>query len=83
MARTLLFNFVTQTQQWAGYSANKEVFVLIHISFSTEEINALLQILGQTPSSSGAYPLMISIQQQASKAVQAAQQPVPVEAPKL
>ena len=43
----------------------------IQISFSLDEINQLLQILGQTPSSSGAFPYMVKLRQQAEQVIQA------------
>lgn len=37
----------------------------IQLSLSVEEINAVLQTLGQLPTSSGAYPLLVKIKEQA------------------
>ncbi len=37
----------------------------IQITLSVEEINAVLQILGQTPTSTGVFPLLMKIKNQA------------------
>jgi hypothetical protein len=37
----------------------------VTITLKVEEINAILQTLGQLPTSSGAYPLMLNIKEQA------------------
>lgn len=37
----------------------------INITLNVEEINAVLQTLGNLPTSSGAFPLLIKIKQQA------------------
>ena len=37
----------------------------LQITFTVEEINALLQVLGQLPTSSGVYPLLLNIRDQA------------------
>lgn len=41
----------------------------ITLTLTKEEINAILQTLGQLPTSSGAYPLMIKIKEQAEKQI--------------
>lgn len=37
----------------------------IKLELEVEEVNAILQTLGQLPTSSGAYPLLLKVQQQA------------------
>jgi hypothetical protein len=37
----------------------------ITLTLSPEEVNAILQTLGQLPTHSGAYPLMLKIKEQA------------------
>jgi hypothetical protein len=37
----------------------------ITLTLSIEELNAIMQTLGQLPTSSGAYPLMVKIKEQA------------------
>ncbi len=37
----------------------------LQITLTVEEINALLQVLGQLPTNSGVYPLLIKIRDQA------------------
>ena len=37
----------------------------ITLTLSVEEVNAILQTLGQLPTSSGAWPLVVKIKQQA------------------
>jgi len=59
--------------------------VLIQLNLSVEEINMVLQVLGQTPTNSGVYPLLMNIKQQAESMVrtnQASQQPISVGGPK-
>ena len=41
----------------------------IQLSLTVEEVNAVLQTLGNLPTSSGAYPLMMKIKTQAEAAV--------------
>ena len=36
----------------------------MQFNFEANEINFILQVLGQLPTSSGAYPLVVNIQQQ-------------------
>lgn len=38
---------------------------MLNLTLSVEEINAILTTLGQLPTSSGAYPLMMKIKHQA------------------
>lgn len=45
----------------------------IQLNLTVEEINAVLQTLGQLPTSSGAYPLLVKIKEQAE--AQVPQQP--------
>ncbi len=42
----------------------------IQLSLTVEEVNAVLQTLGNLPTSSGAYPLMMKIKAQAEAVVQ-------------
>jgi len=37
----------------------------INLTLTVEDVNAILQVLGQLPTSSNAYPLMMNIKQQA------------------
>jgi len=37
----------------------------LNLTLTIDELNAILQTLGQLPTSSGAYPLMVKIKQQA------------------
>lgn len=55
----------------------------INLSLSVEEVNAVMQVLGQLPTSSNAYPLLMKIKGQAEQQVQAPQPTTPevVEAP--
>jgi hypothetical protein len=48
----------------------------INLTLSVESINAILQTLGQLPTSSGAYPLMIEIKKQADEQMKS-NQPIP------
>lgn len=47
----------------------------MQIKLSVEEVNAIIQTLGQLPTSSGAWPLVIKIKQQADEQVKANQPP--------
>ena len=47
---------------------------MIKLELSVEEVNAILQVLGQLPTSSGAWPLVVKIKEQATPQV-----PVPDE----
>jgi hypothetical protein len=38
---------------------------MIKLELSVEEINAILQVLGQLPTSSGAWPLLVKVKEQA------------------
>jgi hypothetical protein len=42
----------------------------IVLTLDVSEINAILQTLGELPSKTGAYPLMMKIKEQADKQVQ-------------
>jgi hypothetical protein len=44
----------------------------LEVKLTVEEINAILQVLGQTPTNSGLYPLLVKIKQQAEEAAQKA-----------
>lgn len=48
----------------------------INLSLTVEETNAILQVLGQLPTSSNVYPLLINIKQQAEAQVK---QPQPLK----
>jgi hypothetical protein len=43
--------------------------VVINLTLTTEEVNAILQVLGQLPTSSGAWPLVVKIKEQAESQV--------------
>ena len=38
---------------------------MITLTLTKDEVNAILQVLGQLPTSSGAWPLMVKIKEQA------------------
>ena len=42
---------------------------MIKLELSVEEVNAILQTLGQLPTSSGAWPLVMKIKEQAENQV--------------
>ena len=42
---------------------------MITLELTVEEVNAILQTLGQLPTSSGAYPLMMKLKEQAESQV--------------
>ena len=42
---------------------------MIKLELSVEEVNAILQVLGQLPTSSGAWPLVVKIKEQATPQV--------------
>jgi len=44
----------------------------INLNLTVEEVNAVMQVLGQLPTSSNAYPLLMKIKQQAEQQVQPA-----------
>jgi hypothetical protein len=48
----------------------------LNLTLNVNEVNAILQVLGQLPTSSNAYPLLVKIKGQAE-----AQLPTPDEAP--
>jgi hypothetical protein len=41
----------------------------INLKLSVDEVNAILQVLGQLPTSSGAWPLVVKIKEQAEAQV--------------
>jgi hypothetical protein len=47
----------------------------ITLKLSVEEVNAILQVLGQLPTSSGAYPLLMKVKAQAEEQVTPAEPP--------
>jgi hypothetical protein len=48
----------------------------VTLTLEVEQVNAILQTLGQLPTSSGAFPLMVEIKKQADEQVKA-NQPIP------
>ena len=40
---------------------------MINLTLTTEEVNAILQVLGQLPTSSGAWPLVVKVKEQADE----------------
>lgn len=42
---------------------------MINLSLTIDEVNAILQTLGQLPTSSGAWPLVVKIKEQAEAQV--------------
>ena len=40
---------------------------MINITLTVEEVNAILQVLGDLPSKTGAWPLIVKIKEQAEK----------------
>jgi len=42
---------------------------MIKLELSVEEVNAILQVLGQLPTSSGAWPLLVKLKEQAEAQV--------------
>jgi hypothetical protein len=42
---------------------------MIKLELSVEEVNAILQVLGQLPTSSGAWPLLLKVKEQAEPQV--------------
>ena len=48
----------------------------INLTLNVEEVNAVLQTLGNLPTSSGAWPLVVKIKQQAEAQIPAATQEV-------
>ena len=43
---------------------------MIKLELTIEEVNAILQVLGQLPTSSGAWPLVVKIKEQATPQVE-------------
>lgn len=50
----------------------------IQLSLEVEEVNALLNVLGELPSKTGAYPLILKIKEQGEAQVQATPETVEV-----
>lgn len=50
----------------------------IQLSLEVEEVNALLNVLGELPSKTGAYPLILKIKEQGEAQVQAQPEEVQV-----
>ncbi len=42
---------------------------MINLTLTKDEVNAILQVLGQLPTSSGAWPLVVKIKEQAEPQV--------------
>jgi hypothetical protein len=42
---------------------------MIKLELSVEEVNAILSVLGQLPTSSGAWPLLVKLKEQAESQV--------------
>jgi hypothetical protein len=42
---------------------------MIKLELSVEEVNAILSVLGQLPTSSGAWPLLLKVKEQATPQV--------------
>jgi hypothetical protein len=42
---------------------------MIKLELSVEEVNAILSVLGQLPTSSGAWPLLVKVKEQAEAQV--------------
>jgi len=49
----------------------------IKITLSLEEVNAIVQVLGDLPSKTGAWPLLQKIRMQAEEQVKPAEPPLP------
>jgi hypothetical protein len=43
---------------------------VINLELSTEEVNAILQVLGDLPTKTGAWPLIVKIKEQAESQVE-------------
>ncbi len=46
---------------------------MIHLELSAEEVNAILQVLGDLPTKTGAWPLVAKIKEQAESQVEPAE----------
>jgi len=51
---------------------------VINLTLTTEEVNAILQVLGHLPASSGAWPLVVKIKEQAEPQVVKDGEPCPL-----
>jgi hypothetical protein len=47
---------------------------MINLTLTVEEINAILQVLGDLPSKTGAWPLIVKIKEQADSQIAPAEQ---------
>ena len=47
---------------------------MINITLTVEEVNAILQVLGDLPSKTGAWPLIVKIKEQADSQLAPAEQ---------
>ena len=50
---------------------------MIKLELSVDEVNAILQVLGQLPTSSGAWPLLLKVKEQAEAQVPKAESKEP------
>jgi len=48
---------------------------VINLELSVEEVNAILQVLGDLPTKTGAWPLIVKIKEQAESQVEPEPQP--------
>ncbi len=63
-----------------SHRSTKGVKVNISLSLSVEEVNAILGVLGDLPTKTGAFPLVMKIKEQADAQVaQANPEPAPAE----
>lgn len=53
--------------------------MLINLNLTVDEVNAILNTLGQLPTSSGAWPLVVKIKEQAEAQVQPQAEEAPTE----
>ena len=44
--------------------------MMVELQLTTEEVNSILQVLGELPSKTGAWPLIMKIKQQAETQVE-------------
>lgn len=48
----------------------------VSLNLNVQDVNVVLQVLGNQPTSSGLYPLAVEIKRQADEQIEASQQPV-------
>ena len=51
--------------------------MVIKLNLSLEETNAIIEVLGNLPTKTGAWPLLVKIRAQAEEQVKPAEQPPP------